>query len=168
VDLREYVAEAMTRNRNGTVNTVKGLTQKQVDWRPSAQANSVGFLLWHIARGEDGLLNRWAFGGKEVWVTGGWDKKIRLPSDKPIAEWTPADLGRFTPVLADLLAYMSAVRESTLAGLKKLDLGRLGEHPRPDRPEWSVATFLQIGVSHEAHHQGAVEYLVGLMKSQGV
>ena len=168
MELREYVAEALTRKRNGTLNAVKGLTQKQLDWRPSPQANSIGFLLWHIARGEDGLLNRWAFGSKEVWATGGWDKKIHLPSDKPMGEWTAADLGRFTPALADLLAYMSAVRESSLAALKKLDVGRLGEHPRPDRPEWSVATLLQIGVGHEAHHQGAIEYLVGLMKSQGV
>ena len=91
--------------------------------------------------------------------------KIRLPSEKPVAEWTPEELGRFTPALPDLLSYMSAVRESVLANLSKLDMGRFGEHPRPDRPDLTVANFLQLVASHEAHHQGAIEYLVGLMKS---
>lgn len=168
MDIRDFVKEGMTRVRNGTLNATRNLTQKQLLWSPAREANHIGFLLWHIARAEDALVNRWACGGTEVWLTGGWDKKIRLPSDKSVYEWTPELVADFKPALPDLLAYAAAEREAALASISKLDLARLGDHPRPDRPEWSVANILQIAISHEAHHQGAIEYLVGLMKAKGI
>ena len=43
---------------------------------------------------------------------------------------------------------------------------RLPESLRPDRPEFTVAYYLQQAVIHEAQHQGQIEYIVGLMRQE--
>ncbi len=169
MELRQYVTEAMTRARNMTVNSTKGLTEEQAYWQPMPQANSIAFLLWHISRAEDTFFSRWiGKGNTDVWASQGFDKKIKLPSAKPVNEWGSDELCQFSPALSDLQAYMEAVRKNSMAILAKMDMSKLGDHPVANHPDWTTATVLQLAIIHEASHQGAIDYLVGLMKARGI
>ena len=163
MELRNYISESLEQMRGRTLASVKDLTPEDLTWRPGPEANHVAFLLWHVARSEDALFNVWIMGGKQVWTTQGWHSRFGLKPEDSGRDWTPQQIGAWSPpALSELLQYMSEVRESVLTGLNKLDLGRLGEKPRPDRPDMTMANILQLIVTHEAHHQGAIDYLIGL------
>ena len=65
----------------------------------------------------------------DVWASQGFDKKIVLPSQKPVSEWGTDELCQFSPALSDLMSYMEATRKNSLAVLAKMDMSKLGEHP---------------------------------------
>lgn len=166
MDLREYIAESLEWVRGRTLDVVKDLTPEELVWRPGPEANHMGFLLWHIARAEDALFHRFVAGDEQVWISQKWYQRFGLKPEDTGNGWTPQQVAAWTPPpLQNLLQYMGEVRESVLTGLKRLDLGRLDERPRPDRPDQTVANLLQLLASHEAHHQGAIEYLVGLKRT---
>jgi uncharacterized damage-inducible protein DinB len=166
MDLREYIGDSLKLGRERTLGVVNGLTPEQMVWRPGPDANSIIFLVWHIARSEDGLYNQWVEGREQVWTAGGWDKRFGLKPEDSGREWTSQQVADFSPPsLEELLQYMDEVRESVLGSLPNLDLSRLGEKPHPGRPDWTKANLLQLLIFHEAHHQGAMEYLIGLQKS---
>lgn len=172
MDLRDFVAEAMARVRRETLRAVEGATLEDLNWRPGPEANPVGFLLWHIFRVEDAYFHRWIQPVGEVWEGHGWHRRLRLVEGEEVPPqetgfgWPAERVARFvSPPLGELLAYGNAVRQGAMRVLRALDLGRLGERPRPDRPDWTVATLLQNAVIHEAHHQGAIAYLLGLRRS---
>lgn len=166
MELKKYIAESLNETRARTLRVVKDLTPEELAWRPGHEANPIGFLLWHIARAEDGIYNRWIASREQVWTTHGWDKRFALKPEDSGNGWTAQQVADFvSPPLDDLLRYMAEVQESVLEHLPQLDLGRLGEKPNPDRPDWTISNMLQLLVIHEAHHQGAIEYLVGLQRS---
>lgn len=166
MELKQYIKDSLERNRARTLDIIKDLKPDEIIWQPGPQANHIAFLLWHMARSEDGLFNRWIMGREQVWVQNGWDKKFRLGPEDSGGGWTPQQVADFRPMSLDqIVSYMAEVRASLMEGLDKLDMDRLEERPRPDRPDWTIATMLQLLAVHEAHHQGAIEYLKGLKRS---
>jgi uncharacterized damage-inducible protein DinB len=162
----EYIAEALTRNRAATLNLVKDLTPEQLIWQPSPEANPIGWLLWHIGRAEDFYFHRAITRQGDVWEREGWNAKFNMPA-RDSGNWTPETIAAFVPPpLPGLLTYLDAVRSSALSIVKGLDAKRLDEHPRPDRPQTTIATLLQSAITHEAEHRGGIEYVIGLMKAQ--
>lgn len=59
---------------------VDGLTREQLAHRLDPQANSIGWLAWHLARIEDASLAE-AFGGEQVWTAQGFYEWSGLPLD---------------------------------------------------------------------------------------
>lgn len=164
MDTRAYIIESITRVRQSTLNAVKGLSPEQLRWTPGPAANHIAFLLYHIFRTEDSYLYRWIQPGKQLWEVEGWDQRWRLPT-REARPWTVQEARAFEAPLDELLAYGAAVRSNGLRILQNLDLSRLDEHPNPNRPESTVAQFVQNLVTHETHHEGSIEYLIGLHKS---
>src|SRR5512144_451727 len=55
-----------------------GLDAEQVLWRPDPAANSVGWMVWHLARVQDDHLA--GVGGVEqAWTASGWAARFALP-----------------------------------------------------------------------------------------
>lgn len=175
MDSREYIRQQLERTRKSTLAMVEGLRDEQLTWQPAPDANHIGFLLFHTFRAEDRYFNRWLAGdGTEVWEREGWSQRWPLP-DRPDPSqawwvgnsWTPEEMHNWSPPpLAELLEYGAAVRAAGMETLRTLDMTRLPESLRPDRPEFTVAYYLQQAVIHEAQHQGQIEYIVGLMKQE--
>lgn len=57
---------------------VDGLTADQLTHRLDPEANTVAWLVWHLARVEDLSLAD-AFGAEQVWLAGGWSERFGLP-----------------------------------------------------------------------------------------
>ena len=174
MDVRDYVADTITRTRTNTVNMVQGLTSEQLTWQIAPGANTIGFLLFHTFRVEDYFL-RVLGADQELWRRDGWDQRWTLP-DPPADvtgiwftgnSWTPEDVASFQPPpLDEMLAYGAAVHEAFLDHLRNLDLSRLHDTVWPRRnPTVTVARVLQMVAHHESEHQGHVGFILGLLPS---
>jgi hypothetical protein len=173
MDLRDFVADAMNRTRHATLNVVRDMTAEQLRWAPAPGANSTGFLLFHAFRAEDMYFHSALSKAGEIWERDGWVERWRLPSTLPPDRlrtttgnsWTAEEVASWqVPPLAELLAYGQAVRDSALKVLQDLDLSRLSEVPRPNRPDMTVAGYLFLASHHESQHLGQMDYLAGLMR----
>ncbi len=173
--ISDFVLDAMERNRRVTLSLVKGLSPEQLRWRAGPEANHIGFLLFHMFRAEDRYVHRWVSNTPEVWLSQAWEPRFNLPlfpydKDSPRSPgngWTPQQVAAFEPLpMDDLLAYASAVRESTSLIIRHMDLGRLDEKPVSGRPDLTISRWLQYCITHEVEHQAQIGFIVGLMKTQ--
>ncbi|MBM3945440.1 MAG: DinB family protein [SAR202 cluster bacterium] len=174
-DVREFTALTMERVRARTLEMVGGLTEAQLAWRAGPEANTIGFLLFHVFRAEDRYAHRWLTAKGEVWFALGHAERYPLPvqipdRDSPLNSgnsWTPEQVGAFkAPPLTELLAYGAAVRKSSLAIVRGFDLKRLDERPNAKQPQFSMLTYFQNCFGHETEHQAQIDFILGLKKAQ--
>src|SRR4051794_28745539 len=78
--LGELLVDAFDRIREGATAAVDGLTPDQLAERPSPRANSIGWLVWHLARVQDDHLAEVA-DREQVWTADGWQERFGLPFD---------------------------------------------------------------------------------------
>jgi hypothetical protein len=171
MDLREFILHSMERSRQLTLNMVKELTPEQLGWHSGPEANSVGFLLFHVFRVEDWYFHTMLSTAGQVWERAGWSRRWHLPipaGDRRNTgnSWTAQEVAAWQPPpLSELLDYGQAVRSGAVQALRALDLARLEEVVRPDTPLWTVAFVLHQASHHESHHNGQIDYVLGLRKS---
>ena len=74
---------------------VEGLSAEQLRWAPAPGANTVGWLVWHLTRVQDGHVAELIDGAEEVWVTGDWAARFGLrPDPDNTATGTPRSRSR--------------------------------------------------------------------------
>lgn len=155
------------RVRSGLVRSVDEVGNTALDWRASPEGNSVGWLAWHIARGQDRNLSEMT-GGPQVWLSNGWAVRFRRPAD-------PADTGfghsaqqaaAFrSPGHRELLAYHGAVHELAeryLLTAPDNDLSRVVVSPTLGNVH-TVEERLQGLIMDCFAHLGQISLLQGLM-----
>ncbi len=153
--------------RETTLRVVAGLSREEMLWRPSPLVNSIGFLIWHVGRVEDFWIQRFIHHQAERWETEDWYHRFGAPLRNTGYGHDPAAVEEIPiPEVDDLLAYLAVVREQTLAYLRELDETKLGDVPRPDRPEMTIGRIILQFMCHENQHTGAIEYLRGLRQGQ--
>ena len=57
-------------------------TDEQLYYRPSADANHIAWLAWHLSRWQD-YISASISGDPQVWVAEGWAQRFALPADLP-------------------------------------------------------------------------------------
>ena len=65
--------------RPRTEARLTGLTDAQVRAHPAGVNISIAWVLWHSARGEDALVNRFAAGQPQVLETADWATRLGVP-----------------------------------------------------------------------------------------
>ncbi|MBU2608079.1 MAG: DinB family protein [Chloroflexi bacterium] len=146
-----------------------GLTTEDLNYRPSHDTNSMGWLAWHIVRGQDrgiaGLL-----GEEQLWVKDGWHAKFNRPADPQDfgLSHTPEDVAAFeSPDVSILAGYQQAVLSQTKRylsqNLSEAELDREIDHPRFKNVEARLAAMINDNLQHD----GQVAYLRGLLKGKG-
>ncbi|MER5935469.1 DinB family protein [Streptomyces sp. NPDC002054] len=96
--------------------------------RVAAGGNSVGWLVWHVLRGQDRNLSEVA-GTPQLWVSG-WAERFGRPADPADTGYghTRAEAGAFAAARDQLAGYAEAVQamiEQYLAGAPEGDLRRV-------------------------------------------
>lgn len=153
------VAETLPRH-------LAGLDAELLLWQPKPEANSIGWLAWHIGRCEDAQVSALA-GEPDVYAQQGWVDRFDLPyRDQEIGYGhSPAQVSEFRIADPALLTdYYAAVHEATLVFLDDLtadDLDRLVD----DRYRVSVGVRLVSVVNDITQHLGQIGYLRGLIDS---
>ena len=148
-----------------------GLSEDDLNWQPNPECNSIGWLVWHLTRVQDGLISS-SMGEEQLWIKDGWHAKFgrRADAQDVGAGHTPKDLARFkSPGASVLLDYHRAVMERSkrfFATLSKVDLDKEFKGPMSQPPR-NIGTILIMTLSDNLQHAGQVAYIRGLRQGMG-
>jgi hypothetical protein len=163
----DILIDSINRVKETASRAASGLSQEQLEARVDPQSNTIAWLLWHLARGQDLQLSDVA-GSNQVWTAGGWKDRFALPFTDTESGYghSADDVARVRGVSAELLAdYVVAVCNRTveyLGGLTDDDLGRIVD-TRWNPPVTLGARIVSI-VSDDLQHTGQAALLRGMLE----
>ena len=166
MDLTSFIEQTLDECKRRLYRTLQGLTPAELAWQPGSEANSISFMVWHVARVEDRWLHRFAQDTTEVWERDGWYQRCGLPEH--VASFPHPDL-------KDLQSYFDAVRQETLTYLRGVDARDLDVHPqripfpevsggRPLPDDFTIGRMFRQLIGEENQHFGQIAYLRGLQR----
>lgn len=146
--------------------TAKDLDDEALTYRPGDDANSIAWLLWHLARVQDDHMSELA-GHEQTWTTDGWYDKFGLPFDKSATGYgmTSDEVGD-VKASADLLTgYYDAIHDKTIAYLRTLDDKDCEKIIDTSwDPPVTVAVRIVSVIEDDLQHCGQAAYVKGLLK----
>jgi Protein of unknown function (DUF664) len=161
---QELLRDAFTRLIEHVDELTDGLTDDTSNYRPTRDANSIAWLIWHSARVQDIQLAQVA-GVEEVWTRDGWVDRFALdlpPYDTGYAH-SAEDVAKVRAP-ADLLSgYYHAVHKLTLeyvASVTADELSRIVDTSW-DPPVTASARLVSI-IDDCAQHLGQAAYVRGI------
>jgi uncharacterized damage-inducible protein DinB len=162
----DLLLDAFGRIAEEVGDTVDGLSEEQLAFRPGTGANSIAWLVWHLVRVQDNHVAE-AAGEPEIWLEDGWADRFGLSLD-------PADTGYGHSVddvakvraSAELLTgYADAVGERSRRYLSSLDdeaLDRVVDE-RWDPPVTLGVRLVSV-IGDDMAHLGQAQYVRGLQQ----
>jgi hypothetical protein len=162
---RELLRDAFTRLIEHVDELTEGLTDERANYRPTPNANSIAWLIWHSARVQDIQLAPIA-GIEQVWTTEGWVDRfgLDLPRNDTGYGHGPDEVAK-VQASADLLAgYYHAVHKVMLefvAGVTAEDLARIVDR-NWDPPVTASVRLVSI-IDDCAQHLGQAAYVRGIL-----
>jgi hypothetical protein len=161
----DFVRDSLSRVHDLIPAVLDGLSGDDLLWRPDPEANSLGWLIWHLCRIEDDHLA--ALGHiEQVWTGDGWYQRFGLPYVKTAQGFrmTPTEVGMFNTRDARLLSgYAAAVWSQTGAILESLtddDVDTVID--RRWTPPVTIGIRLASVVVETSQHVGQAGYVRGL------
>ena len=168
MELNVFILDNLNRIQRALTEVLDSLTYEELTWQPDDEANSIGFLLWHITRCEDTYIQSLILLQSQVWISERWYDRMNLP-DNPWSngsEYTAEQIADFrVPELTDLIKYAETVRKSTIDFLENLT---------PEKSEVvvaheefggiSVGGLLSYMLSELTQHIGQIAYIRGLQR----
>lgn len=158
-------ADAFGRVHEVVHQVVEGLDEEQLAFRPTPDANSIAWLVWHLTRIEDDHVAALA-GAHQRWLDDGWNERFALPlpahdtgfgntSEEVGSVRAPADL---------LLGYHDAVHAATLTwleGVGDADWDRIVD--RSWDPPVTAGVRLVSVIADTLQHAGQAAYVRGTL-----
>lgn len=164
MDFKEIVRIGLDECLDGLRKALTGLTAEERRFQPSMNANHIDFIVWHMARDEDGAVQDTARHTMQVWQRDAWYEKLGLPAGDDGFGYTVeqvTNLPQFN--IADCLTYYDAVRRETLRYLDTLTAEDLDQCPNPERhPGYTLGRLLSHLIGELSQHLGQVAYIRGL------
>ncbi len=163
---REVLRDAFTRLIEHLDGLTDGLTDEVSFFRPTPEANSICWLIWHSARVQDAQLAQIA-GVEQVWFNGGWVDRfaLDLPRDAHGYGHTAEEVGKVRAPAELLAGYYHAVHRMTLeylAGLTTDELSRVVEENW--NPPVTASVRLVSIIDDCAQHLGQAAYVRGIAR----
>jgi hypothetical protein len=161
---RELLRDAFTRLVEHADALTDGLTDDESNYRPTAEANSIAWLLWHSARGQDFQVADIA-GVEQAWTRDGWVERfgLDLPRDDIGFGHSPEQVAKVRAPAELLAGYYHAVHQLTLnyvAGVTGAELARIVD-THWDPPVTAGMRLVSI-IDDCAQHLGQAAYLRGI------
>jgi hypothetical protein len=169
MEIAALLIDAFDRVRQGVEEVLEGLADDALTFRPDGEANTIAWLLWHLARVQDDHVAH-AAGVEQRWTADGWCERFGLPFDSDATGYgqDPDDVAA-VQVGADLLAgYYEVVHHATLrflAGVSGTDLDRVVDE-RWDPPVTLGVRLVSV-LTDDLQHVGQAAYLRGLAERAG-
>ncbi len=162
------LVDAFGRIRETVTDTVYGLNPAQLAYRIAADANPVGWLVWHLTRVQDDHIAA-AFGVPQVWSAGGWAARFGLPAHSMETGYghTSQQVAAITGAIssAELLAdYHEVTYEQTVklvSGITDADLERVVDTSW--HPPVTLGVRLVSVVNDDMQHAGQAAFLRGIL-----
>jgi uncharacterized damage-inducible protein DinB len=134
--------------------------------RVGPDANSIGWLVWHLTRVQDDHVADVA-GVEQVWTSQGWTERFELPFSDDATGYghSTRQVGQVTVASPELLIeYHDAVHEQTVSfvrGLKDADLDRVVD-TRWDPPVTLGVRLVSV-ISDTLQHAGQAAFVRGVV-----
>lgn len=165
MDTAALLREAVDRVPETVRAALDGIDPEALTWRPGPDANTIAWLVWHLARGQDAQIADVA-GTEQEWTSGGWAPRFGLDADEDRHGYgdAPDDVAEIRPEsVTVLLDHLDAVTERTRAYLATVDddaLDRVVDDAW-DPPVTLGARLVSI-IDDDVQHAGQVAYVRGL------
>lgn len=162
---RELLRDLFTRQVEHVDDLTENLTDEVAYYRPTPEANTITWLIWHTARMQDAQVCDIA-GVDQVWFRDGWVDRfgLDLPRDAHGYGHTSEDVAKVR-ASADLLAgYYRAVHKLSLeyvASVSEEELARVVD-TRWTPPVTASARLVSV-IDDAAQHLGQAAYIRGLV-----
>jgi uncharacterized damage-inducible protein DinB len=166
MDVSELLLELYDRIPPLAADAVDGLTPEQLTTRPGPDANTIGWLVWHLTRVQDHHVSE-LLDSEQLWVAGEWAEGFGLEPDPSNTGYghTPAQVAAVQPRSAKvLLDYLADVQERTRTMLRATtaaDLDRVVDR-RWDPPVTLGVRLVSIA-DDGLQHAGQAAYVRGLV-----
>jgi uncharacterized damage-inducible protein DinB len=162
----EILLDAFGRVKEIVHRTVEGLSDEQLAHRPSEDANSVAWLVWHLARVQDDHIADVA-GTEQVWTKESWVDKFGLPFDVSATGYgqTSEEVGQVKASAELLAGYYDAVHAKTeeyIRGLEESDYAKIVDDSWD--PPVTLAVRLVSILNDDTQHAGQAAYVRGLLQ----
>jgi hypothetical protein len=164
----ELLLDAFGRVRETVVEAVMGLTPEQLAYRPAPEANSIAWLVWHLARVQDDHVAG-VTKAEQVWTSGDWAPRFGFPAGSRDTGYGYSS-GQVAAIKVDsgelLVAYYDAVHEQTIRYVTTLtdaDLPRIVDEGFD--PPVTLAVRLVSVISDDLQHAGSAMYLRGIIEA---
>ena len=168
MDVMQLVAETLQEIDTDLEEALDGLTTAEVVWRPSDEANSIGFSLWHLIRAEDSWLSGFAQGLPHLFERNGWERRWNQADAGTGWGYGKEELAAFvTPPMDELWQYGREVRTQTLeymAGLRADELSNTSPWATPFQQGYTIGRMFGHLLCELSQHLGHIRYLRGLQR----
>jgi hypothetical protein len=167
MDVAELLLELYGRIPPLARDAVEGLDVDQLIEPPSPGTNSIGWLVWHLARVQDHHVSE-ILDTSQIWIDGDWAGHFGLTPDPSNIGYghTAADVLAVRPDRPEvLLNYLDAVDQRTRSMLETIvptDLDRIVDR-RWDPPVTLGVRLISIA-DDSLQHAGQAAYIRGLYK----
>ncbi|QCR19005.1 mycothiol transferase [Agrococcus sp. SGAir0287] len=145
---------------------VDGLSPERLVERPAPEANTIAWLVWHLARVQDHHVSE-LLGTDQLWATGDWAASFGLEADPDDTGYghDPADVARVRPTSVEaLVAYADAAHARAVSYVDACsdeDLDRVVDE-RWDPPVTLGVRLVSVA-DDAIQHAGQASYLRGLL-----
>jgi hypothetical protein len=159
------LTEGFGRIVEGGTAVVEGLTEDQLTQRVGPDANTIAWLVWHLARVQDSHIAELT-GREQVWLSRAFCDRFGLPFGPEATGYghTTEEVGEVR-VSAELLAdYLRATHEATVRFLNNVvatELDRVVDE-RWDPPVTLGVRLISV-LEDDAQHLGQANYVRGLI-----
>ncbi len=167
VDLNRFIVQQLESQYHTIKLATDDLTDEQLYDQPRVDANSIGWLMWHLSRWRDSLSAA-ITGVPQVWVSDGWAKRCGLSETGTGLGDTPEQVAAFRVERDMLYGYLDAAHRETVKRVTQLTPTQFAqpvEHPPgTSRPAWQALA----GMSGDSYqHAGQIAYLRGMITGYG-
>jgi hypothetical protein len=166
MDIAPLLIELYDRIPPLVAEAIEGLNPGQLIWRPGPDANTIGWLAWHIGRVQDAQIAA-ITGRAQMWEGGTWARQVGLDPDPTNTGYghTSAQAASIKPEGSSVLVgYLDAVHSATIAFLETQmadDLDQIVD-PRRDPPVTLGVRLVSI-TEDCLQHVGQAAYVRGLL-----
>ena len=162
--VQELLRDAFTRLIEHVDDLTDGLTDEISSYRPTPNANSIAWLIWHSARVQDIQLADVA-GVEQVWTRDGWVDRfgLELPRNDTGYGHSAADVAKVLAPVELLSGYYHAVHKLSLEYIASVTAGELARivDTNWDPPVTASARLVSI-IDDCAQHLGQADYVRGI------
>jgi uncharacterized protein DUF664 len=166
----DLLVDGFGRIRQNVHHVVEGLPQEHLAFQIDDAANSIAWLVWHLARVQDDHVAD-AADLEQVWLRDGWVGRFALPLDPKAIGYghTSEEVAAVhveDPAL--LIDYYEAVHRQTVGYLRNLrdeDFDRIVD--RSWNPAVSLGVRLISVVGDTMMHVGQAQYVRGILDRRG-
>ena len=162
MDTIQFIQSSMFEVFRSFLAEIDPLEPEEMLFRPTPEANSIAFLVWHFPRVADTAFHR-SQEMSTVWEQDKWYEKFGLAETDTGTGFGSDQVATFQPSKELLINHLESVQKALDDGLSQLTSTDLDRPLNPENPRATLGRTIQsIVMGHGFFHLGEVRFLKGL------